>query len=257
MAIGSRHDAILEMVRATGSVAVEDLAERFDVSSQTVRNDLRDLSAQGLLARTHGGARRIATAASRDYAERRQHRLQAKAAMGRRAAALIPNGCSVTLNIGTSTEQVAKALTGHRELMVLSNNINIINTLMGTPAKELRLIGGDVRQSDGAIVGEDAVDHIARFKVDYAVIGASALDTDGAVLDHDSREVAVARAILDNARTRILVADSSKFADTAPVRICAIGDLDYFVTDETPPEAFLAAAAAGGTTVLTLENEDG
>ncbi|MBT0956145.1 DeoR/GlpR transcriptional regulator [Alphaproteobacteria bacterium KMM 3653] len=253
MATQPRKSAILSLLRSDGAVEVEALTKRFDVSAQTIRNDLRDLVAQGLAKRTHGGAASVDTAEGRAYAQRRQLRAPQKSAMGRLAASLIPNDASVILNIGTSTEQVAEALKAHEGLTILSNNVNIISTLMGSPAKELILVGGSVRPSDGAIVGSDAVDYINRFKADFAVIGASALDADGAVTDHDSREVAVARAILKNARQRILVCDHTKFAASAPVRICEIAEIDVFVTDKAPPAPFAKAARAGGTSVLTLE----
>ena len=115
----------------------------------------------------------------------------------------------------------------------------------------LVIVGGGVRQSDGAIVGDEAVEFIANYKVDYAVIGASALDTDGSVLDFDSREVAVARTILKNARTRILVTDTSKFERSAPVRICTLAELDYVVLDSTPPQEFIKAATRENTQILT------
>lgn len=251
MNIEVRQEGILRMLRARERVDVEDLALHFDVSTQTIRSDLRELARGGLVARTRGGARRIDSAANRDYSDRRRLNAPAKEAMGELAASLIPENCSVALNIGTTTEQVAKALAEHEGLVVLSNNINIINTLMPSRSKELILVGGAVRQSDGAIVGEDAVKFISRYKVDFAVIGASALDEDGAVLDFDAREVSVARAILRNARTRILVADHSKFDRTAQVRICEVSELDYVVTSSPPPHEFLRAAALGGTKILT------
>jgi len=193
---------------------------------------------------------------SSDLGERRKLNAQRKEKIGALAARLIPDNCSITLNIGTTTEQVARALGNHQGLVILSNNINIINTLMGSKTKELILVGGTVRQSDGAIVGEDAVEFISRFKVDFAVIGASALDADGSILDYDGREVSVARAILRNARTRLLVCDSSKFERTAPVRICDISELDYVITDTAPPEGFIQAARKSQTKILTLEDGD-
>lgn len=249
----TRHDAILDMLRESGRVGVEDLARTFDVTTQTIRTDLRELGGRGLLQRTHGGARRVEAVTNREYEERRNLKGEEKRQMGALAASLIPNNCSVTLNIGTSTERVAHALAGHTGLVVLSNNINIINGLMGAQCRELILVGGSVRQSDGAIVGEDAVEFISRYKVDFAVIGASALDVDGAILDYDAREVSVARAILRNSRTKILVCDNSKFERTAPVRICDVSDLDYVVTDQTPPRGFAEAARRGETQILSAD----
>lgn len=257
MDAGSRQNEILELVRAQERVQVDDLSGIFGVTSQTIRADLRELSDRGLVSRTHGGAARVDQVSNREYAERRKLRAREKEAMGRLTAALIPDDCSVMLNIGTTTEQVARALVNHRGLTVISNNINIINILSGTRSKELILVGGAVRQSDGAIVGEDAVEFLSRYKVDYAVIGASAMDADGAIMDYDAREVSVARAILRNSRTRILACDGSKFERVAPIRICRVGELDFMVTDTAVPAAFSAAARAGATEILTLDGQDG
>ena len=99
------------------------------------------------------------------------------------------------------------------------------------PSIEVVIAGGVVRGSDGGVVGEAAVDFIKQFKVDYAVIGASAIDHDGALLDFDFREVKVAQAIIANARHVILVSDSTKFERTAPVRIGHLSQVDTFITD--------------------------
>lgn len=250
MDLTERQKAILELLRARDRVQVDDLSARFDVTLQTIRTDLRELGDRGLLSRIHGGAVRVDQVGNRQYGERRKLKAREKEAMGRLAASLIPDNCSVMLNIGTSTEQVARALVNHRGLTVVSNNVNIISILTGSKSSELVLVGGAVRQSDGAIVGEDAVEFLSRYKVDYAVIGASAMDADGAVLDFDSREVSVARAMLRNARTSILVCDSSKFALSAPVRICNVAELDHMVTDATPPAEFRTRAASGETEIL-------
>lgn len=249
-----RQIRILAQLKETGRVLVDDLAARFDVTTQTVRRDLNGLCERGLAARIHGGARVTTSIANVDYEDRRRLALSAKEGIGARAAALIPDNCSVMINIGTTTEQVARALHAHEGLVVISNNVNVINTLIGSRARELVLAGGVVRPSDGAIVGEAAVEFMSRYKADYAIVGASALDEDGAVLDFDAREVSVARAILKNARRRILVCDALKFERSAPVRICDITEIDVFVTDLEPPAAFLAVAAAGETEVLTVDS---
>lgn len=249
----SRQNQILVQLREKDFVEVETLAGAFGVSTQTIRNDLRELNRRGLVKRTHGGARRRDVSSTYDYAERRTLFSREKTAIGESAAELIPHNCSVALNIGTTTERVAQALCAHEGLTVLSNNINIVSMFLSVPLARLVIAGGEVRQSDGAIVGEEAVEFIHRYKVDFAVIGASALDTDGAVLDYDAREVAVARALIANARTVILASDSSKFNRSAPIRICAISDIDYFVTDRIPPDSFVMAAQKTNTKIITSE----
>ncbi len=253
--LSDRQDRILTLLNRNGRVLVDELARVFGVSAQTIRKDLNELCDRGLASRNHGGARSGRSISNVDYEHRRLLSSEAKEMIGAAAADLIPDECSVMMNIGTTTEQVARALYGHTSLIVITNNVNIISTLTGSRAKELILAGGTVRPSDGAIVGEAAVEFISRFKADYAVIGASSIDGDGAVLDYDAREVSVARAILRNARTKILVADAAKFARTASVRICDIGDVDYFVTDVTPPSEFRRAADIGETRVVIADGQ--
>ena len=250
MDLTDRQETILNIIRDDGKTDVDSLASAFGVTVQTVRRDLGELCDRGLATRTHGGARRLVSTASASYQDRRQTNSPAKQAIAEHAATLIPNHCSVILNIGTTTEQVARAMTAHEGLMVLSNNINVIQIFATSKLRELVIIGGAVRPDDGAIIGSDAVAFIEQYKVDYAVIGCSAIDADGSILDFDSREVAVARTILNNARTKILVADHSKFSVTAPVRICDVADLDYIVCDQSPPPEFSTAAAHGQTTIL-------
>ncbi|AVX06207.1 galactitol utilization operon repressor (plasmid) [Maritalea myrionectae] len=245
-----RVERILDILNREGQVDVINLAQLFDVTEQTVRRDLATLCQRGLATRMHGGARRLASTASLSYEARRMNNITAKSQIGRKAAELIPNNCSVILNIGTTTEQVASALTKHEGLRVITNNINIIGLMQSAPLASLVQVGGTVRQSDGAVVGEDAVEFISGYRPDYAVIGASSIDDDGTILDFDAREVAVARAILKNARTRILVVDQSKFEINAPVRIADIGELDFIVMDGAPSDAFARAAEAAGTQII-------
>ena len=115
--------------------------------------------------------------------------------------------------------------------MVITNNINVATAMRPYPEIEVVIAGGVVRRSDGGIVGEAAVDFIRQFKVDFAVIGVSAIDADGSLLDFDYREVRVAQAIIGNARHVILAADSSKFERSAPVRIGHLDQVHTFVTD--------------------------
>ncbi|MGG7518368.1 DeoR/GlpR family DNA-binding transcription regulator [Allorhizobium undicola] len=231
MFLSPRQTQILEIAKAEGRVLVEELASRFSVTPQTIRKDLNDLCESRQLTRVHGGAIFPSGAENVRYEARRSIAAPEKQGIGRAAASLIPDNSSLFINIGTTTEAVGEALLDHRDLMVITNNINVANRLRVFPAIEVVIAGGVVRGSDGGIVGEAAVDFIRQFKVDYAVIGVSAIDHDGALLDYDYREVKVAQAIMANARHVILVADSSKFDRAAPVRIGHLSQVHTFITD--------------------------
>lgn len=232
--ISPRQKDIVALAQTIGRVSVDDLATRFEVSPQTIRKDLNDLCDQRLLSRVHGGAVVSSGVENLAYEARRFIATAEKAAIGQATAALIPNGASLFVNIGTTTEEVARSLKDHEGLLVITNNLHVATTLYPHPKIDVIVAGGPVRRSDGGVVGSAAVDMIGQFKVDFAVIGTSAIDPDGALLDFDYREVRVSRAIIENARHVILVADGSKLERTAPVRIGHMGCVQTFVTDHLP-----------------------
>lgn len=249
MALSFRQGEILEIARSEGRVVVEDLAARFSVTLQTIRRDLGELADAGLLDRVHGGAVVRAGVANTAWAERRQLHAEAKAAIGVACAALIPDNSSLILNIGTTTEAVARALLGHRNLTVVTNNLNVANILAANDSCEVMVAGGALRRTDGGLVGELTTQFFEQFKVDLAVIGCSAVDADGDLLDFDLAEVGVARTILRQARRQLVVADASKFARQAPVRLGSLADLDGIVTDQPLPERLASACEGWGTAV--------
>lgn len=245
-----RHEAILELARLHNRVTVEQLSAHFHVSLQTIRKDLNTLCDQRLLSRVHGGATLPSGVENLEYEARRRIAADAKDAIGKAAAALIPNDASLFINIGTTTEAVSQALLDHSGLLIITNNINVANRMRVYPRFEVVIAGGVVRPSDGGIVGEAAADFFGQFKVDYAVIGASALDEEGALLDYDYREVKVAQAIIANARHVILVADQGKFSRSAPVRIARIDQIGTFVTDQCPSDDFRNICDKAGVEII-------
>ncbi len=246
MAVSPRQSEIIQIARRDGRIGVDSLAEHFGVTPQTIRKDLNDICEAGHLQRVHGGAIHPSGVSNYAYDSRRVLAVEAKQTIGQRCADLIPDNSSVMLNIGTTTEQVAVALQRHEGLMVVTNNINVANILRESRNAEVIIAGGVVRPADGGIVGEAAVEFIRQFKVDYAVIGASAIDEDGAILDYDFREVVVAQQIIRSARRTILVADHMKFERTAPVRIADMSEISMFITDQPPPQQVREICAANG-----------
>lgn len=251
MDIATRQSRIFAMLNASGRVAVASLSDQFGTSEQTIRKDLRTLERAGKAVRVHGGAVRAPAADYIDYEHRKLIAAPQKAAIGRICARLIPDGATVFINAGTTTEQAALALRDHAGLRVITDNVGLSDKLRAFPGVEVLIAGGRVRSSDGAIVGEQAVSFIRQFRVDFALIGAAAIEEDGALLDHDLREAQVATAIIETARHVILAADHTKFGRTAPVCIGQISQMNSVVTDRTPPPAAAAICAAHDVRVLT------
>jgi DeoR family transcriptional regulator, glycerol-3-phosphate regulon repressor len=236
--LSERQKHILNTAKKKGRVIVDQLATFFNVSPQTIRKDLNELCNKQLLQRIHGGAIVGSSIENVSYEARKLLAPESKRAIGIRAAQLIPNNCSLFINIGTTTEQVARELRSHRGLMAITNNIKAIDILRSSSGIELIIAGGLVRRSDGGIVGVAAVDFINQFKVDYAIIGVSGIDEDGLLLDYDLSEVRVAQAIIANSRHVIMVADMMKMNRNAPVRIGHISQIDTLVMDGLPSSNF-------------------
>lgn len=245
-----RHPDILKIAQREGKVTVEGLAEHFGVTLQTIRRDLTELAEANKLERVHGGAILPSGTTNIEYEERRTLNQESKLAMARACAAQIPEGCSVFLNIGTSTEAVARELLQHRDLMVVTNNMNIANILVDNPECQIIVTGGAFRRSDGGLVGTLTIDTIRQFKFDFAVIGCSAMDEDGDILDFDIQEVGVSQTIIAQSRNCLLVADHSKFSRTAPARIASMGAVSTVITDRPLPGNLGQKCADWGTKVI-------
>jgi len=236
MAENLRQTEILTIARKEGQVTVDKLSRQFQTSVQTIRKDLSELSESGHLKRVHGGAILPTGVANIGYQDRRALNADAKEAIAELVAQDIPEGVTIFLNIGTTTEAVARALLNHQNLMVVTNNLNIANILSANPGCDVMVAGGLLRRSDGGLTGGMTVQIIRQFKFDIAVIGCSALDTDGDILDFDSHEVTVSQAILERARASFLVADHTKFSRAAPVKIASLRDINRLYTDLLPPK---------------------
>ena len=249
MALSFRQTEILEIARTDGRVVVDALAARFGVTLQTIRRDLTDLADAGMLDRVHGGAMLRAGVNNIGYETRRRMNDAGKAAIARACARMIPDNSSMILNIGTTTEAVARELLNHRNITVVTNNMNVANILVANDSCDVMVAGGSLRRSDGGLLGDLTVDFMAQFKVDFAVIGASALDRDGDLLDFDMAEVHVSRAILRQARQVFLVIDGSKVDRPAPVRLASLSQMDVVFTDRPLPDALMAKCAEWDTAV--------
>lgn len=233
-----RHQFIVDEARKSKLVNATRLSNTLGVAVQTIRRDLRKLSTTGQLERVHGGAALPSGIANIGYDARRSLNRDLKRRIAGKAVELIPDNASLFLNIGTTTEAVATALKNHQNLMIVTNNLNVANILASHKSCEVVVAGGRLRRADGGLTGDLAALAIDRFKVDYAIIGASAIDPEGDLLDFDPEEVRVSQQIIAAARQTIVVGDSGKFSRKAPVRIASLANVQHFVTDSIPSERF-------------------
>jgi DeoR family glycerol-3-phosphate regulon repressor len=237
--IRRRHEKIKQLVQARGFVTIDRMAQEFGVTPQTIRRDINTLSQEGQIHRYHGGAGTSSSIENVAYTERKVLCLIEKQQIARMVAENIPDNVSVFINIGTTTEEIAKALISHRGLRVITNNLNVASILSGNDHFEIIIAGGLVRHRDCGIIGPLTIDFIQQFRVDYGIIGISGIDEDGTLLDFDYREVRASRAIIDNSRRVFLATDHTKFGRNAMVRLGGIDEIDALFTDRKPPSALI------------------
>ena len=238
--LNKRQQDIVNTARRDGFVTVDKLAYSFKVTQQTIRRDLSFLSENLYLARTHGGAFFQSGVSNIAHDSRQTIAQKEKEAIALKVSAIIPDNSSIVLNIGTTTEQVAKNLVGtHKGLKIITNNINIVNIAAHSKNCEVWVTGGKVRMGDNAVLGATAANFIKNFKIDYAILGISAIDEQGTLLDFDYDELIVTQEIYKNSRKVILIADANKFDRKAPYVTGSLRDVDVFVTDLKPSKKII------------------
>lgn len=241
-----RRRHILRAVRSRPA-QVGELAQALGVSEMTVRRDLRDLERAGKLTRVHGGA--VSVASEPPFAEIAVERPEQKDRIGAAAAALVEDGQTVMLDIGTTTLQLARHLRG-RELTVITSNLAAYEELLPEASIELVLLGGVVRRNYRSLVGVLAEDALRQLRADVAFLGASGVGEDLEVMDTTMVEVPIKRAMMAAALRSVLLVDSAKFAMRGVVRYCSALELDAVVTDDGVPEAIRAGLDSAGIEVM-------
>lgn len=230
-----RHARIEKLIRERGFVTIGALSEQLGVTVQTVRRDLGEMSDAGRITRFHGGAGLPSSIQNIEYAARKVLNIKEKEEIAQLVAAQIPDNSSLFINIGTTTEAVARALLQHQGLRFITNNLNVAALVESHSNLNVIVTGGTVRNRDGGIVGQASCDMISQFRVDFGIIGISGIDIDGTLLDYDYDEVRAAQAIMRNARRLLLVADHTKFTRRPMVRMGSITQVSALFTDLPPP----------------------
>jgi DeoR family glycerol-3-phosphate regulon repressor len=234
--LSERQTQILGLIKAEGAQSVEDLARRYGLTTQTLRRDINQLCDLGLARRLHGGVDVPVEGRNISASARFALNSRAKQAIARRIAAEIPEGSTVLMGIGSSVQYVAEALREHRDLTVVTNNVDVALTLGDAKNCEIHLAGGIYRPDDREMVGIDVIRFFEKFHATCAVVGAGGLHVAAGLLEFSDEDAQVSRAIVGSAQLRLLAADASKWNRAAAVRAVPFSRIDRFFTDRLPPD---------------------
>ncbi|AJD50968.1 DeoR family glycerol-3-phosphate regulon repressor [Thalassospira sp. MBR-102] len=241
MNISIRQRHIIDILRRDGFASIDALADQFEVTPQTVRRDVNILSDANLVRRRHGGAEYAGEPGMNlSYDNRQVTNIAAKHAISLHVAGKIPDGASILIGIGSTLELLALNLADHRNLTVITNNLNVAMALGTNTSNRIVIPGGTVRLPDRDLITPDAEEMFHNYKADFGIFGVGGIETDGTLTDFDHREVALRQAIIGNCRNSILVADQSKFGRPAPAKGGHLTDPDMIVIDQKPGGDFNA-----------------
>jgi DeoR family transcriptional regulator, glycerol-3-phosphate regulon repressor len=241
-----RHTEILRIVGEEGTITIADLATKLEVSPETVRRDVKPLTRDGSVLKMHGAIGLPSVVGEAPFERRMRENAEAKRAIARAVAATIRDGDSVMLDTGTTTSFLARELTGHRRLTVVTNSSDIARTLATVNGNKVYMAGGELRSDSGAAFGMSAIEFVGRFNVTHSVITTSAVDAERGIMDFDLDEAEFARMVLTRGARRLVVTDHTKFGRQGLVQVCGFGAFDELVTDRAPPAAIAARLQEAG-----------
>ncbi len=232
MSKAERIEKIRQLVHETGGVSVTELCAHFRVSEATIRRDLEELGAGGIVQRVHGGAIRLKSPAPEPPILQRTHdQAEFKDQIGRAAAELIGEGETVFLGSGSTVLAAAKYLKGRHNLTIISNSLPVINLLADAPDMTVIALGGLLRQSELSLIGHIAEHSLAELRADKVVMGIRAVHLEHGLTNDYLPETMTDRAVVKLSNKVILVADHTKFGRTAPAFVAPLSAVDTLVTD--------------------------
>lgn len=229
-----RRKKILDMLVSAGYLNANQLADEFDVDSSTIRRDLIYLEKTQQIVRTHGGVLPVLLTERQDtpYNIRKSRHHEQKVAIGRYAASLIADGDSVILDNGSTVYELAAQLVNKNNLTIITNDLNVAMLLSQYPAINLNVTGGVVVGNAYTLVGPDATRKFNEVYADWAFLGAEGVHPEAGITNVNAIELPTKKAILTSAKTRVVLADTSKLGYRALSHVCDITDIDMIITDK-------------------------
>ena len=251
MSTVGRREKIVRLVRDNGLARVEELADHFKVSSVTIRNDLNYLDDKGLILRSHGGAMALDNVINEiPFVDKGSVNLSQKEAIGAAAAQLVNDGESIILDSGTTTQQLAKHLVERKNLVVMTNGLNIANELTKASGIEIMVTGGTLRLKSLSFYGSQAEDALRQYRFNKLFLGVDGFDLTAGLTTHFDREATLNRVMCDISSEIILLADSSKFGRNGYHFIRSFGAFHTLVTDSGIPADYMAGLKRQGVRVI-------
>jgi DeoR family fructose operon transcriptional repressor len=241
-----RHSRIVALLNERQRLTTETFSAELGVSKETIRRDLIELELSGKLSRVHGGAIPQTVPIEPSYVEREELHRREKRAIASAAATLIQPGMSCFIDAGSTTQALARALLARSDIQIVTNSVSIASELAGNPGLDVVLLGGRIAQQVPATYGDQTVAEIGRYHLDLAIVSPVGIDARAGAMDYLWHEAAVARAMLEHARQRIVLADRSKLGQTSRMQICAASAVDVLVTDAVPGDEIVRQLQAGG-----------
>ena len=233
MALIDRHNKILKTVELLRTVSVQELKDRLDVSEVTIRKDLNFLEDQGLLLRTHGGAR-----LSQDNSRmqtlnlRERENPELKRIIARRAASLINEGDTVFLDAGTTCQILAEKLKDdERSLRIITNALPIMNILADCGSISLYTIGGSFRREAGSFIGPLSLANLINYQIETGFVGTTGFSKNGIFSSQNIIESRLKKQVLASSKRRVILADSTKANIRAFSVFANPDDVDILITD--------------------------
>lgn len=238
--LNKRQADIMNAVNSHGACSIGELARKLDVTTETIRRNIRPLMERGRLIKYHGGVMLPAPVEEPPFQKRMEHNRAAKQKAAGRVARDLSDGDSIMLDTGSTTTYVAQALGRHSQLLVVTNSAQIACWLAPSGRNNVFMVGGELRADDAAAFGNGAHEFIRQFRVKYAVLSIGGISDDGKLMDFHLCEAEFSRAVMAQAEQVWVVADHSKFGLRAPVSVCNLADIDAIYTDRPPSSAFRA-----------------
>jgi len=256
-----RKQVILEELNNFGKVKVLPLAERFQVSSETIRRDLDALEQLGKLKRVYGGAvKQLYEAGEPPYQQRQDINLAAKRAIGKQAAQLLQDGDTVIIDVGTTMLEFARAIKGRKNLTVLTNSLPVAALLSESLYQhvftgKVIILGGEINTEQQSISGPLCEKMLETFHIDKAFISIGGISLTTGISDYDVNESMVSKMMAKVSKSVIVLADQSKIGVHAFCKIAPLEEVDVIVSDQQRPASWVNELEAKGVTWMTANAE--